>query len=87
MLIQITETGVRLVYTEDLDLEALAQALGGELEIRRASHVEPSTGGVWTASMEPMGGPVLGPFPLRSEALEAETDWLQDHLSTATPFH
>ncbi|WP_242687916.1 hypothetical protein [Alienimonas californiensis] len=42
----------------------------------RASHVEPADGGVWTADLSPSGGPVLGPFPLRSEALTAEADWL-----------
>jgi hypothetical protein len=45
-------------------------------KVTRASHVEPHEGGGWTADMRPMGGPVLGPFPLRSDALTAERDWL-----------
>jgi len=41
----------------------------------RASHVEPCPGG-WSADMRPSGGPVLGPFTLRAEALAAEREWL-----------
>lgn len=65
----------RAVYCETIDLGAL-----GTLAIRRASHVEPSADGRWTADLSPVGGPVLGPFGLRSEALAAEVAWLGDHL-------
>lgn len=44
--------------------------------IKRASHVEPSPAGGWSADMAPSGGPVLGPFVLRREALAAEREWL-----------
>ena len=50
----------------------------------RASHVEPAPGGGWTADLSPSGGPVLGPFPLRSGALAAEAEWLTRNLLTAT---
>lgn len=33
---------------------------------------------VWWADMIPVGGPVLGPFNSRDEALEAEVGWLRD---------
>ena len=46
----------------------------------RASHVEPAPGGGWTADLNPSGGPVLGPYPLRSDALAAERDWLTRNL-------
>ena len=46
----------------------------------RASHVEPYLRGGWTADLTPSGGPTLGPFPLRSDALTAEADWLTEHL-------
>ena len=60
------------LYTEDFDLKTL-----GRLTIRRASHVEPTADGRWTADLSPVGGPVLGPFPLRSDALAAEEAWIE----------
>jgi hypothetical protein len=62
---------VRAVYDEVLDL-----ALLGRPVITRASHVEPDPDGRWTADLAPVGGPVLGPFGRRSEALAAEREWL-----------
>jgi hypothetical protein len=67
--------GVRCIYDESLDLRAL-----GKLQITRASHVEPDTEGCWFADMGPIGGPVLGPFGNRSEALAAERGWLAPEL-------
>lgn len=52
----------------------------GTTEIRRASHVEPVNGGEqvnWVADLAPVNGPMLGPHRLRSEALQAEVDWLK----------
>ena len=63
------------VYGEAIDLAAL-----GDLAIRRASHVEPDGQGRWWADLGPVGGPCLGPYPLRSLALQAEADWLDDYL-------
>ena len=40
------------------------------------SHVEPDREGYWWADMEPVEGPVLGPFKNRTEALGAERGWL-----------
>ena len=70
----VVETGgaVRCVYAEDLNLHAL-----GSLTIRRASHVEPDEDGQWVADLSPVGGPVLRGFGRRSDALEAELDWLE----------
>ena len=49
----------------------------GTMQVKRASHVEPAGPGCsWTADMLPIGGPVLGPFATRAEALREETDWL-----------
>jgi hypothetical protein len=62
---------VRCVYGEELDLREF-----GRLQITRASHVEPDRDGFWWADMGPSGGPVLGPFRSRSEALGAERGWL-----------
>jgi hypothetical protein len=75
MLLVVEPTGlVRCVYGEAIDLTAL-----GPLSIRRASHVEPDGEGLWWADLAPVGGPRLGPFTLRSEALAAERGWLEDH--------
>lgn len=70
---------VRGIYSDSLDFRALGAALG-ELEIRRASRVEPTEDGRWTADLALSGGPVLGPFGLRSEALAAEVAWLREHV-------
>jgi hypothetical protein len=61
----------RCIYDEALDLREI-----GTLKITRASHVEPDREGVWWADMGPVGGPVLGPYRSRSEALGAERRWL-----------
>src|SRR5579859_5771557 len=61
---------VHCLYGETIDLGCL-----GVLAIRRASHVEPE-GQSWFADLSPVGGPRLGPFARRSQALDAEEDWL-----------
>ena len=63
---------VRAIYSEAIDLAVL-----GRPTITRASHVEPGQDGRWRADLSPVGGPVLGPFDRRSEALEAEVAWLE----------
>jgi len=72
------------IYGEEIDLLAL-----GPCSIRRASHVEPDAAGRWWADLSPIRGPRLGPFPLRSLALDAEVAWLAEHfphvLSETTP--
>jgi hypothetical protein len=62
---------IATIYDETIDLVPL-----GSVTIRRASHVEPDEQGRWTADLSPVGGPVLGPFALRSAALDAERAWL-----------
>ena len=75
MQLTITPGGtVRCLYGEELDLHAL-----GQLCIARGSHVEPTADGQWTADLSPVGGPVLGPFAQRSQALDAERAWLERH--------
>jgi len=74
--------GVRCVYSETVDLAQL-----GRMTIARGSHVEPDAAGKWHADLAPVGGPKLGPFGRRSEALAAEARWLCDHwlLPDASP--
>jgi hypothetical protein len=62
----------RCIYDEGIDLRKI-----GTLKITRASHVEPDREGFWWADMGPSGGPMLGPFASRSEALGAERGWLK----------
>jgi hypothetical protein len=84
MQLIVTPTGaVRCLYDEALDLFALGRPV-----IRRGSHVEPIDEGGWTADLSPVGGPVLGPFNSRAEALAAERDWLeQNWLAPPAPRH
>jgi hypothetical protein len=59
---------------------ALAAGLAGTPSIRRASHVEPVFGTtLWEADMAPSGGPTLGPFATRQQALDTEVAWLREH--------
>lgn len=65
---------LRCLYSETLDLHAF-----GRPKIARASQVEPDEQGHWIADLALVGGPKLGPFTRRSEALEAETRWLEQN--------
>ena len=64
----------RCLYSEQIDLRVL-----GQVELTRASHVEPDEQGQWWADLWPVEGPRLGPFARRSQALQAEQDWLLSH--------
>jgi hypothetical protein len=78
MELLVLPTGaLRGIYDEALDWRAL-----GYVSIRRASYVEPDATGRWFADLSPAGGPRLGPFTLRSQALAAEIDWLSQHWLT-----
>jgi hypothetical protein len=69
---------VRCLYDETIDLASI-----GALHIRRASRVEPDRSGRWWTDLSPAGGPVLGPFACRSQALSAERCWLDDYVESA----
>ena len=66
------------LYSEELDLHTL-----GQVQIKRASHVEPDSQGQWWADLSPVSGPKLGPFTQRSQALEAEVVWLRLWLTSS----
>lgn len=69
---------------EGIYSDSLASLLShGHATITRASHVEPGVNDkgepCWYADMSPSGGPSLGPFTLRQEALDSEVEWLHIH--------
>ena len=70
----------RVVFLWDDRLRALFDL--GEASICRASHVEPTPEAKWTADLSPVGGPVLGPYDLRCDALAAEAEWLERNILT-----
>lgn len=69
-----------MTFIYDDKLRPLLKA--GKSDCNRVSHVEPTTieGEVkWTADMAPVGGPELGPFDGREEALDEEVKWLMEN--------
>ena len=69
--VEIDDDGtLSYIFNDDL-----AEMFGADQTVR-ASHVEPCGQG-WTADMSPVGGPVLGPFSRRSEALAAEVEYIR----------
>ena len=63
------------IYTEALDLVSL-----GDIQIRRVSHVEPDERGQWWADLSPIHGPILGPYSNRSQALNAEHQYITSRI-------
>ncbi len=73
-----TQGEIHCLYGEELSLASL-----GALSIRRASHVEPDDQGQWWADLSPANGPKLGPYALRSAALDGERAWLEQSMIRA----
>ena len=78
-LIVESDGALRCVYGEEIDMHAL-----GIPSVSRASHVEPDQYGRWFADLSPVDGPRLGPFDRRSDALAAESTWLESNWLTPT---
>jgi hypothetical protein len=66
---------VRFIYDESL--KRVIEA--GVSTIQRASFLTQQTDGQWLANLEPVKGPILGPFATRDLAIEAERDWINHH--------
>ncbi len=80
MQVVVQPTGtIHCLYDESIDLSTL-----GQLTVRRASHVEPDRNGQWFVDLNPMDGPILGPFPRRSDALTVESHWIEANGLAAT---
>jgi hypothetical protein len=60
------------IYSDAIDYRTL-----GKLTVRRASHVEPTENAQWIADLSPVGGPRLGPFDQRDEAIAQEIEYLE----------
>ena len=77
MIVYVDEKGgLQFIYQEEINMEEL-----GTSSIRRASDVEPTEHSQWFANLARSGGPALGPFKNRSEAIEAELIWIQDQFA------
>lgn len=77
----VTSQGlVRFLYDESLHMQEL-----GPIRIQRASHVEPDAKGQWWADLTPSDGPTFGPFPQRTQAIDAECNWLTQHKLPSIP--
>jgi len=73
MILSITPKGdIRGIYTDDFPWLELGKTL-----VQRASHVEPDHLGLWWADLSMSGGPKIGPFARRSDAIAAEVAWLE----------
>lgn len=76
MILRIHKSGVvDAIHDDRFDWRML-----GDLKIKRASHVEPDENNNWWADLSPINGPVLGPFSMRNDALNAEIAWLHEHI-------
>lgn len=76
--ITVTPDG-RLVFVYQDELQPLLAE--GSAQTRRVSHVEPDQNAAgepgWSVDLCPIGGPVLGWYPLRADALAAEVNYLR----------
>lgn len=73
----LPDGSLRCVYAETIELTQF-----GSQTIQRASYVEPDANGDWHADLSLVGGPTLGPFTNRSDALHAEAAWLDANWLT-----
>ena len=69
-----TDGHLRFIY--DDATKRLVDDFTTNAVIRRASNVEPTHDGQWEADMALAGGPVLGPYEDRGDALSEERAWL-----------
>ena len=75
MIISIDRNGgVKAIYSDGFDWQVL-----GRPTIQRASQVEPDHLGLWWADLAVSGGPRIGPFARRIDAIAAEIAWLETH--------
>ena len=61
--------------------ETLSTSEVGHLSIERVSLVEPDLQGEWSADLSIVGGPKMLGYERRSQAIQAETRWMEARLS------
>lgn len=76
----IKDGGVITAIYDDALVPLFDQA--NKVDVRRASHVEPEPGlrVGWVADMSPVGGPKLRYFKTRKDALDAEVQYINQHV-------
>lgn len=77
----IIEADGTVTFVHDDDLADALVEHYADAAIQRASHVEPTDDGRWTADLSPVGGPVLGPYTRRAMALDEEVAWLKNRMA------
>ena len=75
IIVSFKDGVAEMIYNDNILLNDL-----GNINIKRASYVEPDQNGNWIADMSPIKNIKLGPYKLRSEALDAERNWLNKTL-------
>lgn len=76
-IVVLPDGSLQMIHDDDVSAQVFDAS---EATVRRASHVEPECM-AWIADLSPVDGPLLGPFPTRREALEAEVAWLRERLA------
>lgn len=79
----IKEGKITSLY-EDGSSPSILEKLGGEAEIRRASHVEASEGKLknieFNVDLSPSKGPTISGFSSYKEAVSAEIHWINQNV-------
>lgn len=71
------------LYNDEISI-LLQKELKAKSTIERVSHVKPIPGEneeiIFEADLAPVGGPKLTGFKTRKKAIQAEIDWVNEHL-------
>lgn len=68
---------IKIARASHVEPHYVANLLGGKVEGVEGGSL---FGSGWTADLSPVGGPKLGLFQTRTEALQAEFDWLEQNM-------
>ena len=85
LTVLVTEEG-DVIYVYNPLIDSIFRDSGFKGVPKRASSVEPIDDSNWEADLSRVGGPVLGPFSSRDEAVDAELEWLNENIHTIESF-